>query len=112
MRQLHFKHARFESVVVLRAHLVETLGEQVPNNLSYDVGYYEGSQHSKIWLCSTQDLEAMYCKYPNSEITLWCDGHVAVEQKLEMVNVKERIPALHLQRGKRGKMKLIQFLKN
>jgi hypothetical protein len=22
----------------------------------------------------------MYCKYPNSEITLWCDGRVAVEE--------------------------------
>ncbi len=70
---------RFESVVVLRAQLFEMLGEQVPNNLTFDVGYFGGSQHSKIWLCSNSDLEAMYCNYPRGEITLWCSGSAEVE---------------------------------
>lgn len=52
------------------------LGDQVPNDLNFDIGYYDGSQHSKIWLCSNGDLEAMYRKYPRGEITLWCDGRV------------------------------------
>lgn len=39
------------------------------------MGYFEGSQHSKIWLYSTSDLEAMYRKYPSGEITIWCDGY-------------------------------------
>lgn len=49
-------------------------GEQVPNTITFNVGYYEGQQHSKIWLCSSRDLEAMYHKYPTGEITLWCDS--------------------------------------
>ena len=60
---------------MLRAKLIEKLGEQVPQTISFDVGYYEGSQHSKIWLCSPNDLESMYQKYPYGEITLWCYGH-------------------------------------
>lgn len=42
--------------------------------LCFDVGYYEGQQHSKIWLFSDTDLQAMYKNYPTGEITLWCDG--------------------------------------
>ena len=41
-----------------------------------DVGYYEGQRHSKIWLFSNSDLEAMYHKHPRGEITLWCDGRI------------------------------------
>ena len=63
--------------MVLRAKLIERLGEQVPNSMTFDVGYYEGQQHSKIWLCSSSDLEAMYRKHPTGEITLWCDGRIS-----------------------------------
>lgn len=62
-------------MIVLRAKLIEKLSEQVPHTISFDVGYYEGSQHSKIWLCSANDLESMYKKYPSGEITLWCHGN-------------------------------------
>ena len=65
---------RFESVVILRAKLIEKLGDQVPNTITFDVGYYEGSQHSKIWICNNDDLEAMYHKVNPGEITLWCEG--------------------------------------
>lgn len=71
---MHNCHTRFESVIVLRAKLIEKLGEQVPQTISFDVGYYEGSQHSKVWLFSSNDLESMYQKYPSGEITLWCYG--------------------------------------
>ena len=71
---MHDCHTKFESVIVLRAKLIERLGEQVPNTVTFDVGYYDGQHHSKIWLCSNKDLEVMYHKYPSSEITLWCDG--------------------------------------
>ena len=74
---MHNLNARFESVLVLRAQLVERLGDQIPSNLTFDVGYYEGSQHSKIWLCTKDDLEAMYCKYPKGQITLWCNSSEA-----------------------------------
>ena len=76
VRQLPNLHARFESIVILRAKLIEKLGEQVLNTVTFDVGYYEGQRHSKIWLCSNSDLEAMYHKHPTGEITLWCDGRI------------------------------------
>lgn len=76
VRQLHDCHTKFESVVVLRAKLIEKLGEQVPHNINFDVGYFEGPQHSKLWLCSPSDLEAMYRKYSSGDITLWCDAYV------------------------------------
>ena len=74
MRHLPHLKTRFESVMVLRVKLAEQLGEQVPKTLTFDVGYYEGQQHSKIWLCSDMDLVAMYQKIPSGEITLWCDA--------------------------------------
>ena len=30
--------------------------------------------HSKIWLATQDDLQAMYAKYPTGPITLWCDS--------------------------------------
>ena len=80
MRHLHDCHIMFESVVVLRAKLIEKLGDQVPNTITFDVGFYDGQQHSKIWLCSNKDLEAMYRKHPTGEITLWCDGCTAADE--------------------------------
>ena len=50
MRQLLNCNMKFESVVVLHAKLIEKLGDQVPNTITFDVGYFEGSQHSKIWI--------------------------------------------------------------
>ena len=73
-------HVMFESVVVLRAKLIEKLGDQVPNTITFDVGFYDGQQHSKIWQCSNKDLEAMYRKHPTGEITLWCDGCTAADK--------------------------------
>ena len=54
---------------------------------TFDVGYYEGSQHLKIWLCIESDL---YKKYPFGEINLWCDGY-NVEEGDIVANEKERI---------------------
>ena len=80
MRHLHNVTTKFESILVMRAKLAESLGEQVPKTLTFDVGYYEGQQHSKIWLCSDTDLDTMYQKNSSGEITLWCDGSVNSEE--------------------------------
>ena len=77
VRQLHGLNTKFDSVVVLRATLIEKLGEQVPETVNFDVGYYHGQAHSKIWLISESDLKAMYQKHPSGEITLWCVGRSA-----------------------------------
>ena len=74
VRHLHNMTDKFDSVVVLRAKLIESLGDQVPKTVTVDLGYYEGQEHSKMWLCSDSDLEAMYHKFPTGVITLWCDG--------------------------------------
>ena len=43
--------------------------------LDFSVGYFEGSQQTKIWLVGTEDLKTMYQKYPSGgSITLWCDA--------------------------------------
>ena len=82
VRQLHDYYSRFESVVGIRAKLIERFKDQVPNSISFDVGYFEGQQHSKVWLYSKEDLQAMYIKYPKGEITLWCEGVVSEEESI------------------------------
>ena len=74
VRQLHHFHTRFESVITLHAKLIEEFKEQVPNSLNFNVGYFEGPSHSKVWLVSNDDLDAMYARYPRGDITLWCDS--------------------------------------
>ena len=81
MRQLHNFKGRIHSVVDLRAKLVEELTEQVPDSMTFSVGYYEGSHHSKVWIVSDDDLYAMYSKYSSGPITLWCDGRVVEENE-------------------------------
>lgn len=61
----------------LRLKIIEELEEQVPDSLSFPLGYFEGQKHSKIWLVTEKDLQAMYEKYPLGEITLWCDRRVS-----------------------------------
>ena len=74
VRYLHNFSSKFESATVLRMKLVEQFQELVPDNLSFNIGYFEGQSHSKIWLMSKEDFATMYVKYPKGEITLWCDG--------------------------------------
>lgn len=74
VRYLHNFSSRFESATVLRVKLVDQFQDLVPDNLSFNIGYFEGQSHSKIWLMSREDFTTMYVKYPKGEITLWCDG--------------------------------------
>ena len=90
LRHLHNVQTRFESVLVLRAKLVEILGEYVPRTLTFDVGYYEGQQHSKIWLCSDTDLDMMYDNNPSGEITLWCDGNRSSDEESAVQSKRKR----------------------
>ena len=44
--------------------------------LFLNIGYFEGRQHTKKWLVSSQDREVMYSYYAGKEfILLWCDGN-------------------------------------
>ena len=67
--------SKFESVNGLRVHLMNEFQEHVPTTATFDVGYYEGKQQSKIWLVTTDDLHKMYGLHPTGgEVLLWCDG--------------------------------------
>ena len=74
VRYLHNVHTTFESAIGLCMKLVEEFQELVPDSLSFNVGYFEGQSHAKIWLVAREDFLTMYKKYPKGEITLWCDG--------------------------------------
>ncbi len=74
-REIHHFSSKFPSVSGLRSKLVEDFAEHIPNTEDFNVGYYEGSQHSKMWLVTVDDLKSMYTKYPKGgNIVLWCDG--------------------------------------
>ena len=47
----------------------------VPASFTFNVGYFEGQKHSKMWIVTEEDLTAMYEKYPSGEVLLWCDGN-------------------------------------
>ena len=64
---------RFESVVVLRAELIEKLGDQTRSHLMA-FAIMKVFQHSKIWICNNDDLEKRYHKINSGEISLWCEG--------------------------------------
>ena len=49
--------------------------EHVPTTATFDIGYFEDKQQSKIWLVTLDDLHKMYGLYPKGgEVLLWCDG--------------------------------------
>ena len=73
-RHLHGCDIKFESVTAIRVKLIDELGDQVPEKVDFNVGYYEGKQQAKIWLVSKEDLEMMYSNHSKGDIILWCDG--------------------------------------
>ena len=75
LRHLNGHTEKFKSVTEIRMKLIEEFRDQVPSQLDFSVGYYDGSQQSKTWLVTKDDLEALYEKYPNGgNVSLWCDG--------------------------------------
>ena len=56
MRQLHHFSSRFESLLALRVKLIEEFKEHVPSTVVFNVGYFEGPQHSKISMVTSEDL--------------------------------------------------------
>ena len=70
-----YKVKIIESVNGLRVRLMDEFQDQVPRTATFDVGYFEGKQQSKIWLVTSEDLEKLYDLYPKGgEVHLWCDG--------------------------------------
>lgn len=49
----------------------------MPETTKFSLGYIEGRQSTKRWICCEDDLNAMYTAYascPHKEILLWCDS--------------------------------------
>lgn len=103
VRRLHGVTTKFDSVMVLRAKLVEKLGEQVPETFNFNIGYYEGQAHSKIWIMCDSDLTTMYDKHPSGEITLWCSGRSNAESENSQKHGKRKSDELSVGSSKRQK---------
>ena len=51
--------SKYKSVSDIPITFINQFGEQVPSTLDFTVGYYDGSQQAKVWLCTTDDLNTM-----------------------------------------------------
>ena len=75
VRQLYNVTHKFKTVSALRSALYHELGDDIPEEGDYSMGYFEGRQQSKKWLITSRDLEAMYAYYEGKpQVSLWCDG--------------------------------------
>lgn len=89
-REMHHFSSKFASVSALRRKLVKDFAENMPSDEDFDVGYYDGSQHSKVWLVTADDLQSMYLKYPKGgSIVLWCDGKSSGTSKRKRKSIDE-----------------------
>ena len=66
VRELHHFNTKFSSITALRMKLIDAFKEHVPNTNDFSIGYFEGHQHSKVWLVENNDLESMYAKHGSS----------------------------------------------
>jgi len=83
VRDMRKFRGKFGSVVELKVKLLEEFEDLIPPNLSFSVGFYDGRQSTKRWVCTAEDLSAMYRAHkdhPEKEIRLWCDGRKADEE--------------------------------
>jgi hypothetical protein len=66
----------------VRVKILEEFEDVVPPNISFSIGYFYGKQSTKYWLCTKEDITAMYDSYasqPEKDIRLWCHGKSDVD---------------------------------
>ena len=80
--------------------LIEEFKELVPDTLNFNVRYFEGQGHSKIWFVTREGFSTMYRKYPRGEITLWCDGQSEEEEDLGCRKKCKRDESVSKRQGK------------
>ncbi len=71
---------------------MEELQSYVPETTKFTIGYQEGRNSTKRWICCEEDIQAMYEAYkdcPKKEILLWCDGR-SVDEENEDSQSKRR----------------------
>lgn len=65
----------FDSPMSLKARLVESFPNDLPDNLDFQVGYLEGRNGTKRWIVEPRDLQRMYSLVETgSKVTLWAEG--------------------------------------
>lgn len=75
IRHLNHCTTKLPSVAALRVQLSGEFKDQVPTTDSFNVGYFDGNQQSKVLLVTDNDLDTMYRRFGNGGlVTLWCDG--------------------------------------
>ena len=74
-RYLNNYSSKFASVNAIRLQLIEEFKDQVPDSLSFLIGYFEGSQQAKISLVTDEDLKRLYDIHKTGgQINMWCEG--------------------------------------
>ena len=92
---------KFESLSSLRSALWHELEESIPDEGDFNIGYFEGRQHTKKWLTSKVDLDAMYTYFNGKMcVNLWCDG------KEEDASDDEVVPASSSKKSVRERKKV------
>ena len=73
-RYLNKYSSKFTAVNAVRVQLIEEFKDQVPDSLTFQIGYFEGSQQAKISLV-TKDLKRMYDIHKTGgQINMWYEG--------------------------------------
>ena len=59
MRTGHDASEAFDSPRALKLKLMESFPNDVPDNVTFLVGYYEGKSSTKRWIVESRDLQSM-----------------------------------------------------
>lgn len=60
---------KFGSVSALKMKLIEEFGDQVPGQLNFSVGYFDGSQQAKTWLVTKEKKNKPGCNV--QQVSKW-----------------------------------------
>lgn len=93
IRELRKFRGRFKSVTEMKIRLMEEFEEQIPETTKFGIGYIEGRQSTKRWICCDDDIAAMYTAYatcPEKEIMLWCDSRCGGDNNEDNPKSKRR----------------------
>jgi len=79
VRIWHNIHEKFTSPEAIKEKLRDTFTENVPDNLEFEIGYFEKPGNSKRWIETVDDVEAMYTVATKVMIPIPC-GVMAVRR--------------------------------
>ena len=109
--QLHHFDGKFDSITAIKVHLMEKFGDQVPATINFNIGYFEGRQSKKQWLCCQEDLTAMYqCCKEGGKISLRCDSRQPSSESSETSTHKRKRPSYPNPKTGEGRNRWIVFI--